>query len=492
LTDERGPALGATAARGVGILVSRTLVLQLLTAGVTLVLARLLSPADYGLFALAAAVQSVAQVASGAGLSAALIRQPEDPSPRQQRAVTGFLFMTGLAFAAATALIAFAGLPALGVQSDSLKVIAATALAVPVYALRTVPMVLLERHLKFGRVAVVETAETLAFNAFALAGALAGLGAYSLAGAVPVAAVAGLFAVRTLHRRGAGLSLDLDEVRPLAHFGLRASFLQTATLARGLGFVTLVTAIGGTSTTGFFAMSTRLFAFPTALASAVQRVSFPALSRSPHERSRRAARAAALSATLASLPIALLAGGAHALVAVLLGDRWLPTVDLVLTSSPGVLLTASAIPAMVGLALSEGHSRGPIVAVACSAIAMAAACLAAVPPLGTAGVGIALSLSAAVSVVVLSLHADAAMRDAALPVGRALAIGSLAAAAGYLVPLGETWIGLALRLGIAGTVWAGLGALLMRPELLASWRIARPMLPTGLSRLSARSTDRRM
>jgi O-antigen/teichoic acid export membrane protein len=489
--DDR-TGLGADAARGVGILVSRTLVLQLLTAGVTIVLARILSPADYGLFALAVAVQAVAQVTSGAGLSAALIRQPDDPSPRQQRAVTGFLFSSGLGFSALAAAIAFAGLPAIDVTSDSLKVIAATTLAVPIYALRAVPMVLLERHLRFGRVALVETAETLSFNAFALAGALAGLGAYSLAGAVPVAAAAGLLTVRALHRRGPGLSLDFGAIRPLAHFGLRASFLQMATLARGLGFVTLVTAIGGTPMTGFYAMSTRLFAFPAALASAVQRVSFPALSRSAHERPRRAGRTAALSGTLASLPIALLAGCSHALVAVLLGDRWLPTVDLVLASSPGVLLATSATPAMVGLALSEGRPRGPIVAVACSAVAMAGGCLAAVPPLGTAGVGIALSVSVMVSVVVLGLHTEAAMRAAAFPVGRALAVGSVAAVAGYLVTLPETWVGLGLRLILIAAVWAGLGAWLMRPELLAALRISRPMLPCRLLGLVARRRDHRL
>lgn len=474
------PPLGVTAARGIAILVGRTLSLQLLTAGVTLVLARLLSPADYGLFAIAAAVQSVAQVASGVGLSAALIRQPDDPSPRQQRAVSGFLFATGMGFAAATAAIAFVALPAFGVSSDLVAVIATTAVAVPIYALRTVPMILLERHLRFGRVAVVETVETLSFNAFALAGALAGLGAFSLAGAVPVAAAAGLFAVSAFHRPGIGLPFDLGAIRPLAHFGLRASVLQTATLARGLGFVTLVAAIGGTSMAGFYGMATRLFAFPGALASAVQRVSFPALSRSPEERPRRGTRAVALSALLASLPLALLAGASHAIVSVLLGDRWLPTVDLVLTSSPGVLLSASAIPAMVGLALSQGRPGGPIAAVAGSAMAMTGVCVATVPPLGTTGVGLALTVSAGVSVAMLGLHTELEIRDAVSAVARALAIGSISAAAGYLVPLPETWLGLAARLGLIAAIWTGLAVWLMRPDLSAALRIARPMMPSWL------------
>lgn len=473
-------SLGATAARGVGILVSRTLTLQLLTAGVTLVLARLLSPADYGLFALAAAVQSVAQVTSGAGLSAALIRQAEDPTPRQQGAVSGFLLATGLAFSAFTAAIALAALPAAGIHGKTLGVIAVTALAVPLYALRAVPMVLLERHLRFGRVAVVETAETLAFNAFALAGALAGLGAYSLAGGVPAAAAAGLLAVRTLHGGGPRLSFDLSVVRPLAHFGLRASALQTLALARGLGFVTLVTAIAGSSTTGFYAMATRLFAFPTALASAVQRVSFPALSRSPEERPRRAARAAVLSAVLASLPLALLAGSSHALVTVLLGDRWLPTVDVLLASSPGILLAASAIPAMVALALSQGRPNGPIAAVIGSAVALAGICAATVPGLGAVGIGIATTAGALANAAILGLQTEPEVRRAAGSVALSLAIGVTAAAIGYLTPLPDNWVGLLASLCLIAAVWTALALLLMRPLLRVAMRLALPMLPGRL------------
>jgi O-antigen/teichoic acid export membrane protein len=484
--------LSVTAARGVGILVSRTLVLQLLTAGVTLVLARLLTPADYGLFALAIAIQSLAQVASGIGLSAALIRQPQDPSAREQRAVSGFLFSTGITFAAATALLAFALLPALGLESDPLQMIAVTATAVPIYALRTVPMVLLERHLRFGRVAVVETVETLSFNAFALTGALAGLGAYSLAGAVPVAAAGGLLAARRLQRPGAGIGLDFGAIRPLAHFGLRASALQTITLARGVGFVTLITAIAGPATAGYYAMGTRLFAFPAALASAVQRVSFPVLSRTPLERPRRAARAAALSAVLVSLPLALLAGCSHTLVAVLLGDRWLPTVELILISSPGVLLAASSIPATVALALAQGRPGVPIAAVAGSAIAMAAVGLATVPELGAAGVGMAMTAGAGVNAAMLAQRAEREMQSATSSVAKALAIGVIAAALGYLAPLPETWLGLAIRIVLVTSVWASLGLWIMRASLLDALRLVRPLIPFRPARLAAPGRERRL
>jgi hypothetical protein len=56
---------------------------------------------------------------------------------------------------------------------------------------------------------------------------------------------------------------------------------------------------------------------------------------------------------------------ARLLVTVLLGERWLPTVDLILAGSPGILLSANTIPAMVGLALSQGR---PGLAVAAGAV----------------------------------------------------------------------------------------------------------------------------
>jgi lipopolysaccharide exporter len=486
VSEEGSPPLKVAAARGVAILVGRTLSLQLLTAGVTLILARLLSPADYGLFAIAAAAQALAQAASGVGLSAALIRLEDDPEAGQQRAVTGFLFLTGLGFAATTGIVAFAALPALDLESEALEVTAVATLAIPIYAMRAVPMVILERNLRFGRVAAVETAETLGFNVFALAAALAGLGAFSLAGAIPLAALAGAGVARSVAGAAPGLSFDFGPVRPLAHFGMRASGLRIGNLAKGLGFVALISAIGGTSIAGFYAMAERLFTIPTALASAVQRVSFPALARSAAEGPRRAARAAALSATLASLPLALLAGASHALVTVLLGDRWLPTVDLVLIAAPGMLLGASAIPAMTGLALSQGRTRGLLLAVCGSAVVLAGVSVAAIPNLDTAGIGIALSASAVTTLTILGLHAGTEMRKAAAPVARALAVGAVAAAAGYLVPVPESATGLALRLSLIGAVWSALGALALRPELPAALKIAWPIVPERLRATVAR------
>src|SRR5262249_18267792 len=138
--------------------------------------------------------------------------------------------------------------------------------------------------------------------------------------------------------------------------------LQGVYLLKELGFVGLVAAIGGAPLAGFYGMAKRLFSFPIALTSAVSRVSFPTLSRDPEQRPGPAARIMALTATLAALPLALVAGAAEPLISVLLGNEWLPTADIVLIGSVGMMLAASGLSTMASFVLAEGRPNAAILA----------------------------------------------------------------------------------------------------------------------------------
>ncbi len=151
-----------------------------------------------------------------------------------------------LAVLVATFLI----LPALGASDNVLRVIAITLLALPIYAARAVPMAMLDRKMSFGRVAAVEAADTIGFNLFALAAALAGLGVFSLAGAVPVGAMLGA-GVAWLTPGAARLPrFELSRVKPLIGFGSRVSVLGMLYLGRDLGYVAIIGAVGGAPMAG--------------------------------------------------------------------------------------------------------------------------------------------------------------------------------------------------------------------------------------------------
>jgi O-antigen/teichoic acid export membrane protein len=443
---------------------------------VTIALARILTPADYGLFAIALAVQLVGQRAAELGLPAALVRLEQEPSPWQQSAVAGVMLIAATSLATSLLFVAFVAVPALGGESETLKVIAVAGAAMPFYAARGIPMVLMERRLRFGRVALVETADTLAFNAFALAGALAGMGAFSLAGGVPAGGLAGATTAWLIQPFARRPRMDIDAVRPLAGFGIQVSALQGIYLLRELGFVGIVAAVGGAPMAGFYAMAKRLFSFPIALTAAVARVSFPALSRDAEARPRRAAQVATYTAIVAGLPLALVAGTAEPLIDVVLGTEWLPTADLVLLGSLGMLVTASANATMVSYFMAEGTAKFPLASALLetgTAFAMVAALTI---PLGEAGVGLALTVSSLLATVVLAAGAPARVSRSLIAVAKASLIAAVAAAAGHTIGGGDDAAGLLLSLGAVGLVWLLLELAFSRAELVRVAALAKPLL----------------
>jgi PST family polysaccharide transporter len=458
------------------LLVGRTLALQLLTAGVTVALARILTPADYGLFALALAVQLVGQRTAELGLPAALVRQAETPTRRQQAAVAGLMLSIAILLAGLLFAVAYLIAPALGLSSPALRTIAVSSAAMPFYAGRAMPMVLMERELKFGRVALVETADTLAFNGFALAAALAGLGAFSLAGAVPAGGLAGMAAAwvaQPFFRRPA---LDLGPIRPLLGFGVKISLIQGVNLARELTFVGLLAAIGGTPAAGFYAMAKRLFSFPIALTSAVFRVSFPALSRDAALRPRRAARVATYTAIAAGLPLALVAGAASPLIGVVLGEEWLPTSDIVLVGSLGMMLTASANSTMLSYALAEGAAGAAMAASVVEALVACAMVALLTVPLGESGVGLALTVSTLAATAILATGTHPLVRRSLMAVAKTTLIAAIAAGAGQLLDAGNDLSGLAITLALVTAVWVPLELVFSRSDVTQLLRIVRPLL----------------
>jgi lipopolysaccharide exporter len=473
--------LGRSAARGVSLLVGRTLGFQLLTAGVTIVLARLLTPADYGLFAIALSVQLVGQNLAELGLPAALVRMPEPPSAELQAATIGFLLAITSAIAATVLLVAFVVVPALGSESRILEVAAITLLALPFYATRAVPMAMMDRQMSFGRVAAVEGADTIGFNLFALIAALAGMGVFSLAGAVPVGAVLGMIVAWSIQRTARRPRFALSPIKPLIGFGSRVSALGILYLGRDLGFVAVVGAVGGASMAGFYAMAKRLFSFPTALSAAVSRVGLPTLSQAGGQRPEGTAQMIGQIAFVCGLPLALVAGSIGPLIAVLLGDDWLPTEDIVILGSLSMMLTASLASPINSYCLAEGRPNAPVAAIAVELVVSFLLAGTLIGVLSESGIGIAMSAGSLVAAVVLLSSVPREVRVGAFGIVRATVVSAVAAAAGAVLPVADDATGLALSLGVVTIVWLALASLLLRPEARPVVAMIRRLAPGSAS-----------
>jgi O-antigen/teichoic acid export membrane protein len=173
---------------------------QMLAWVSTFLVIRILSPSDYGLFAMTQVVLVLLNMLNGYGLASALIQRGE-AGRHAQRQLFGMLILLNLGlgaiqFAAAPLAAAYYRQP---MVTDLLRVQALLYIATPFIAL---PYALLAREMDFRKQAQVNFISAAAGALAALGGALAGWGVWTL-----VAAPIALFTVRAIGMTLAARSL---------------------------------------------------------------------------------------------------------------------------------------------------------------------------------------------------------------------------------------------------------------------------------------------
>lgn len=176
--SQEGKALAATAARGGVITLAgqgARILVQVLSV---VVLARLLSPHDYGLLAMVVAVTGVAEIFRDFGLSTAAI-QARTLSRRQR----DNLFWINSGIGLVLGLVIFAGAPLLAMlyhQDELVPITRALAAMFVLNGIATQYRANLNRHLQFVRLAVADVAAPAVALVVAAAMALAGFGFWAL------------------------------------------------------------------------------------------------------------------------------------------------------------------------------------------------------------------------------------------------------------------------------------------------------------------------
>jgi O-antigen/teichoic acid export membrane protein len=140
----------------------------------SLVLARLLTPRDFGLIAIGQTVAILAFTASEGGIASGFIRQSEGISRPVLRSINGVQLLISLALAAITTPIALQ----FGLAGDLTALII---WSLPIASLQTAGRVVLLRELRSGEIAIIEALGLLGYYVWAIAGVLAGHGVWSLA-----------------------------------------------------------------------------------------------------------------------------------------------------------------------------------------------------------------------------------------------------------------------------------------------------------------------
>ena len=291
-----------------------------------ILLARLLSPADFGDIALVSSLTAVIATLVGFGVDDVLLSRT-----RHIRVWIAPAFWASLAFSCvgAISLLALAPIANHFYRSQSLfGLLAVLAGSLPLAAFSTVPRAYLRKDLRFRFMATYATAELLATQLLTIFLAWRSFGAYSFVIPTPLAA-----AVRTLIFWYAAEApqrarLRWWHLRVLLRSGSTVFGQKLVTSLRENGDYLLLGFVARKAEVGLYFMAFKLAAVPVyTLVSSLSGVLFPALAqlRSEPDRQCAAALSASRAIALAVIPLSFLqAAVSGSVLRIFFGERWVP------------------------------------------------------------------------------------------------------------------------------------------------------------------------
>lgn len=455
----------------------RTGLLRVVSLVGTVLLARILAPADFGAFAVIVLLASALTPFGDLGLGATLIQRREPPSERDLATVftaqqVMWLILLALAWLAAP-LIRVAG-P--GMPPDAEWMIRVAALSVYLNQLRAVPVAMMSRVLRFGPLATIEVVQQIAYAVTAVAVALAGGGVWSFVLGLLVQFGLGSLLTYVVWGRRPHIGIDRASLRELMGFGLSYQATNILSVVREALIPVYGGLAGGVAAIGYLNFGQRFGRLLGGIDEIIGRVAFPAFSRLQTDVERRALALVHVVETT-SLVFGLLLGWAVAvaptLIEIAFGNTWLPATPVFQLTAVSVLV---GLPAgfMRGLAFSVGRARAMLVWTIIALIVTFAVFPFLLIAFGLVGGGIGIVVHASVQLLGFAW----ATRDITpFPWLRMVRIYAIAAVAGLAAAFTVMLVGGLVGLIVSGLVALAAYALLMlafeREQVMRSLRLVR-------------------
>ncbi|RCL91887.1 MAG: lipopolysaccharide biosynthesis protein [Microbacterium sp.] len=294
------------------------------------ILARLLTPAEFGLAALASTFVAILLGLAGMGFGPYIIRAREASDVLLS---TAFWLVLGFALLLAGLLEAFADLLAFWLgQPDIAPLLRVLALTLPITSLSTVPSALLTRDLLMRKLALAQVFGSLIGIVAALTLAFLDLGVWALIGqSVANSAVVSLLLWRATSWRPK-FAASAADISTLLRAGLPTLGTQLVQQLRDRGDELIIGAALGATPLGYWVIATRITRIVAELlTSVVSSVALPVLSRMSDDRQRfaRASKYAISNLEFIVLPaLTALAIVSPVLIPTVFGAQWVASGEI--------------------------------------------------------------------------------------------------------------------------------------------------------------------
>ena len=278
-------AVKARTVKGVAVLTGRTFVLQVISLIAQGILWAFLGPAEFGVFFIVSAIVNFFTYFSDIGLAAALIQKKEVPSDKDLKS-TFFVQQSLVLLIIAVVLLTtpfFVSRYSLSIDGKFL--LYALSFSFFLSSLKSIPSVLLERKLEFGKLVLPQILETLVYNITLVFFAIRGFGIISFTYAVIIRGVVGLIAIYILQPWKPGIALSKKSLSGLLKFGLPYQINTFLATLKDDGMTLVLGGILGPAGIGILGTAQKLAQYPLRFfMDNVTRVTFPAFSRMQDEK----------------------------------------------------------------------------------------------------------------------------------------------------------------------------------------------------------------
>ncbi len=289
------------------------------------VIARILAPNDFGVFAVALVVHTIVINMSDLGVAAALIRDDDEQSQRAAPTVVTIAVVTGCLLGLLMAASAPLTARLLG-SPKAASAIAVMALTLPLAGFSAVPTAFLRRHFRMDRIFVADMANTISSGVLVITLALSGWGPMALAWSWVAGQMLTTVLLLTYRPGRFRPGWAHAEVRRLLAFGLPlagANIIAFSVL--NVDYVVVGRLLGATAL-GLYVLAFNISGWPmNVLGTVVRSVSLPGFAhvqRDGADMPDRYLQALKLVATI-TLPICFILGAVgRPLVVTVYGQRW--------------------------------------------------------------------------------------------------------------------------------------------------------------------------
>lgn len=325
----------------------------------TIVLARLLSPEDFGIFAILAVLTSFAVVFMQGGLTIAIIQRRETTALQESA-----IFWWNLAGSLALAVIfAVGAVPFARFFNQPVlrPLVAVAGLHIVLSAAGAVHSALLTRSLRFDIVTKAGVASTVIAGITAIAAAFLGVGVWALAVQLVLQTLINTLALWWLSPWRPCWHWRLGTIRGMFRFGAWVSIGNVLDVLYTNGISLLIGKLFGMRELGFYNRAVVTQAMPGSILTAmVSRVALPLLAERQDDPAalRDGVRTATTVTMMINVPIMVgMALLSREITVVLFGQRWLPTAPiLAVLAISGILLPMHVINLQAILATARSDT----------------------------------------------------------------------------------------------------------------------------------------